>query len=677
MNVYKVVRDEVPVFAEPDPTTEPIASADEGDLVLSKVELGDWLKATVRSSSGSQTTGWLESENAELVAEAEQGDVELFREPLGEGSQQLSGLIIPIGISAGHWHKVQVLDHTGDFTTGWIEVQAPQPAPPPPSPVVEPKGTLKLGINDVYRDALLKAEERTKIDASALAALIDAEASKVRSGPRKGQWNQKAYNNDSGAAGLTQFLASTWKDWAKERGTMLNERARELGYLTSGGNIKSGKLNDILELRFDPELSIVSAAEYGLSNLKMLQRRRLIPEDATDDQKAWYMYLAHHEGAQGATDFLKHRKAYTAADFRRQVGRRASTLIAAAGGDANKAYRDWLLGYMDEHIQPHKFRTSGRKKPPAPIPRPDEVGVSLHAITGAYRAALENFPSEPLPVSSIGGDRSLAKAIQEELTISGYLDPPADGLWGQISNWALSEFCRHNGLSLGEGFTKQIASTLLDPAARLGAIQSADNWFDKVIAYMQAMNYFICRHPDAQNIVYIEGMNVDGSLNDDVENRFNDVRSVFTVNKHGVPKFEVWDGTTEPGIHWTVNPMSPKGAARIAFNQYKSWRVGVHRASSRSRHEALVQVTPVSVHRDLDKNYIRTNDRIDTGVFGINQHWGYDRPKDDLGQSSAGCLVGRMTNGHRQFMNRIKKDPRYRANNSYTFVTAILPGDKL
>ena len=27
---------------------------------------------------------------------------------------------------------------------------------------------------------------------------------------------------------------------------------------------------------------------------------------------------------------------------------------------------------------------------------------------------------------------------------------------------------------------------------------------------------------------------------------------------------------------------------------------------------------------------IRTGDKLDTGLFGINQHWGYDYPRNDI-----------------------------------------------
>jgi hypothetical protein len=70
--------------------------------------------------------------------------------------------------------------------------------------------------------------------------------------------------------------------------------------------------------------------------------------------------------------------------------------------------------------------------------------------------------------------------------------------------------------------------------------------------------------------------------------------------------------------------MNPQGAARIAFGQYTAWQVGRHGTSD--RHEALVQVVEVKVHRDLNKDMQRTGDtkgtaqadRTDTGLFGIN-----------------------------------------------------------
>ena len=175
---------------------------------------------------------------------------------------------------------------------------------------------------------------------------------------------------------------------------------------------------------------------------------------------------------------------------------------------------------------------------------------------------------------------------------------------------------------------------------------------------MRRQNWFICRHPDCKNIIYLEGVDPDGSLNDDAPNVFNDLRVVFSIGPDGAPVVHDWEGTTEPGTFWTFHPMNPLGAARIAFGQYKSWTVGVHHAGQRGAHEALIQAAPIDVYRDLNKDFKREG-RVYTGLFGVNQHWGYDAPKNNLGNTSAGCLVGRTKAGHREFMALIKTDPRY------------------
>lgn len=283
--------------------------------------------------------------------------------------------------------------------------------------------------------------------------------------------------------------------------------------------------------------------------------------------------------------------------------------------------------------------------------------------------------ADTILISHIGGDSELVKQIQFLLTTYGYLDPPVDGKFGPVSNWALAEFAYRKGLSIGLGLTPQLAKALLDTKHEtLPALAKSGTWLDKVIGYMVSKEYWICRHPEAMNIVYLEGVNPDGKLNDNKPNQFNDLRVIFSISTTGAPMFTVWEGTTEPGLFWTMNPMSPRGAARIAFNQYKSWSVGTHHPGKASAHEALVQVEPILVYRDLNKDFKRQGDQTEFGLFAINQHWGYNAPKDDLGQTSAGCLVGRTKAGHLEFMSMIKADPRYLANSTYRFITTIIPG---
>ena len=53
----------------------------------------------------------------------------------------------------------------------------------------------------------------------------------------------------------------------------------------------------------------------------------------------------------------------------------------------------------------------------------------------------------------------------------------------------------------------------------------------------------------------------------------------------------------------------------------------------------------------------------------MNQHCGFDFPRNDIRLASAGCLVGRIRERHREFMAIIKQDHRYVANRKYTFYT--------
>ena len=194
----------------------------------------------------------------------------------------------------------------------------------------------------------------------------------------------------------------------------------------------------------------------------------------------------------------------------------------------------------------------------------------------------------------------------------------------------------------------------------------------RILQYMDGKGYKIFEGPQEYNIVYVEGMDTDGSLNSDAFNVFNDIRLVVEV-VHGQPKIVggPWIATTEPSRIYTHQPMNPKGAARIAFDQYAAWQVGDHKG-----HEALVQTGgKVTVCRDLDKNGFRTGDKLDSDFHGINQHHGYNNPKENIGRASAGCLVGRSIKEHEQFMSIIKQDRRYQKNRNFVFTTTVIPGD--
>lgn len=92
----------------------------------------------------------------------------------------------------------------------------------------------------------------------------------------------------------------------------------------------------------------------------------------------------------------------------------------------------------------------------------------------------------------------------------------------------------------------------------------------RIISYMKAKNYIVFSGSKNYNLVYVEGMNEDETLNNDAPNEFNDRRIVIEV-VNNIPKIvNHWLATTEPGNYYTYHPLNHDGAARIAFGQYKA-----------------------------------------------------------------------------------------------------------
>lgn len=192
----------------------------------------------------------------------------------------------------------------------------------------------------------------------------------------------------------------------------------------------------------------------------------------------------------------------------------------------------------------------------------------------------------------------------------------------------------------------------------------------RIINTQSQLSHKVFTFPGEINIIYIEGMNPDGTVNDDRMNEWNDLRIVYSFVDNTPKLLGMWKATTEPGWKYTLSPMNPSGAFRIAFGHYQAWRVGWHKD-----HEALIQVGEIKGHRDKNKDGYRTGDSVVTGLFGVNQHHGWDMAQ--VNGASAGCLVGQSIAGHKQFMEIVKQDVRYQKDKGYVFWTAVLDGSKL
>ena len=289
--------------------------------------------------------------------------------------------------------------------------------------------------------------------------------------------------------------------------------------------------------------------------------------------------------------------------------------------------------------------------------------------------------TKPFPLKNFGTDRAFAKEVQSRLCAVGCLDPKPDGEFGPVSTLGLAAFAKAIKQPIEKGMTPETAKRLrnADPATFL-RIKPGSDFAGRVVKYMQSKNYFIARLPNWFTIVYVEGADANGKPNKDQFDKWNDRRLVIAI-KSGVPTilFNA-TATSEPGRHFVKKPINSKGTARIALEQFKAWRVGFHHPNNKppSRHEALVQCASLKVFRDVNKDGIRTGDKADVGSgFFINQHSGHDQPLSSIGMMSAGCLVGREHAKHKEFMALVKKDPRFRANRGYVFMTAVLDGDDL
>lgn len=280
-----------------------------------------------------------------------------------------------------------------------------------------------------------------------------------------------------------------------------------------------------------------------------------------------------------------------------------------------------------------------------------------------------------LPQQS-SSDNLTKKDIQQLLINLGLLDPPADGKWGAQSRGSLSDFQRYMQLPPTGELTPETkeALSLAKPFIKL------DNSYpSRVVRYMQSKRYFVSAGNRRFNIVMIEAIDPDtGELAEDRPNEFCDARLLLEIPFSGIPRIVgVWEATCKAGYHYVDNPMNEKGTARCDRSQFKAWQLGLH--GNHDPHEALVQVLPVKVHRyDGRENYYNeTNGTIDEGLFGIDFHWGYNYPKTDIEYASAGCLVGRTIEGHKNCMRIIKSDRRLEVDNEYIFYITIISGKNI
>jgi lysozyme len=230
----------------------------------------------------------------------------------------------------------------------------------------------------------------------------------------------------------------------------------------------------------------------------------------------------------------------------------------------------------------------------------------------------------------------------------------------QILRWNIVRYAPSEGLARRRVREKEL---FLEDTA----VNNSSDLANRIYERMKSLN---CRFR-AINIVYLEDSDEYGNPLPEKANEFND-RSILLRITDGKPEI-IFNAlaTTEPGAFYTHNPMNPKGAFSIELNkQFRNcWMFGQH-GTGRFRHPSLIQVGEITGFRDRNKDSIRSGDAGDRGLFGINQHgiFGYRQTINNIGKSSAGCLVRFDYADHLEFMSILRTwHPR-----DYLFDTIVL-----
>jgi hypothetical protein len=181
-----------------------------------------------------------------------------------------------------------------------------------------------------------------------------------------------------------------------------------------------------------------------------------------------------------------------------------------------------------------------------------------------------------------------------------------------------------------------------------------------VIEAMDRKGYSVDKRPDALNLV---GIRTNNPVSQD---RFDDYIAYFAFDANGKVRGRVAAATTDPSTYFLQRPLTSKGTAILKGGQYKNaYAIGLHRG----KYDALVQVQPVTVIRDADRDgYTNLLNQTEEGMFGINIHRPTATKADTslIGKDSAGCQVFQFVNDFTDMMSMARLS-RSKYGNRFTY----------
>jgi hypothetical protein len=182
-----------------------------------------------------------------------------------------------------------------------------------------------------------------------------------------------------------------------------------------------------------------------------------------------------------------------------------------------------------------------------------------------------------------------------------------------------------------------------------------------IIKSAEKLGYSIDKRPNKLNIIGVRNSFATS------QDKFDDQIAYFYYDENGKLVGKVVPATTDPSTLWLKDPMNKKGAAVLKSGEYKdAYALGLHRGG----YEALVQVKPVTVIRDDDRNaLINYLSDTQTGLFGINIHKSSKgkNNEDIIGSDSAGCQVFRNIPDFMDMM-RLAQTSRKKYGNKFSYI---------
>src|SRR6185312_14321309 len=156
-----------------------------------------------------------------------------------------------------------------------------------------PFPALSRAVDPTVLRSIRHASQSTSADFGLLMAQAERESG----------FRADAKSSTSSAAGLFQFVDSTWLDMVHRFGDKygVGDLAQQISQTGSGKLTvaNASTKQKILDLRQDPAISACLAAEYAKQNQNEMEQALGRPLSRGD------LYMAHFLGAGGATQFLK------------------------------------------------------------------------------------------------------------------------------------------------------------------------------------------------------------------------------------------------------------------------------------------------------------------------------------------------------------------------------------